>query len=140
MVEVAVELGIWNRSAKLGKVGDSNTGYTLPNAAVRSPNASWVSNERLAGLTPAQLEKFPPVCPDFVIEIRSPGDAMGKLKDKMREYMDNGCRLGWLIDRSREQVFIFRANGAVSLLERFDQPISGEEVLPGFELVLTELL
>ncbi len=137
--EVSAELTFWNRKERSGKIGESNTGYTLPNGAVRSPGASWVSNQRLARLTKEQLKKFPPICPDFVIEIRSASDSLKKLKEKMQEYIDNGCRLGWLIDRENEQVFIYRANGTISLVDSFDQKLIGEDVLPGFELVLADL-
>lgn len=133
--DIITDLNIWNRQAKAGVVGESNTGYTLPNGAVRSPDASWVSNERLAALTDEQRRKFLPLCPDFLIEIRSPSDSLDRLKKKMQEYIDNGCRLAWLIDREAEQVFIYRANGTVSLAEDFRETLSGEDVLPGFELL-----
>lgn len=137
--EISAELTLWNRGKKLGKVGESNTGYTLPNGAVRAPDASWVSNERLAKLTKEQLEKFAPVCPDFVIEICSPSDNLDKIKAKMLEYMANGCRLGWLIDRKNQRVFVYRENGTINLIDSFTQKLSGEDVLPGFEVVLAEL-
>lgn len=137
--EISAELTLWNRSKKMGKVGESNTGYTLPNGAVRAPDASWVSHERLANLTREQLEKFAPVCPDFVIEICSPSDNLDKIKAKMLEYIANGCRLAWLIDRKSRQVFVYRENGTINLVDSFDQKLSGETVLPGFELVLAEL-
>jgi Uma2 family endonuclease len=133
--EISAELTIWNRKMKSGRVGDSSTGYILPNSAVRSPDASWISYERLAGIPREQLEKFPRVCPEFVIEIRSPNDSLSKVKQKMEEYIENGCRLGWLIDRGNKQVFVYRANGSISLVESLDQVLSGEDVLPGFELV-----
>lgn len=138
--EIGVELGVWNRKTNLGRVGDSSTGFKLPNNAVRSPDISWVSNEKLAPLTPDQLKKFAPVCPDFVIEIRSPSDNLSKIKTKMQEYIENGCRLGWLIDRENEQVFIYRSNGTIDLVESFEEQLSGEDVLPGFELILADLI
>lgn len=136
---IVTDLNIWNRKNKMGIVGESNTGYTLPNGAVRSPDASWVSHDRLVKLTKAQLEKFAPVCPDFLVEIRSASDNLDKLKRKMQEYMDNGCRLGWLIDRANRQIFIYREDGTISLVKNFAQPLSGEDILPGFTLVLEEL-
>ncbi len=127
----------WNQESSLGRVGDSSTGYRLPNGAVRSPDASWVSNERLARINPEALKKFPALCPDFVIELRSEHDSLPALKEKMKEYMDNGCRLGWLIDPEHGQVFIFRGNGTIALVDSFDAILDGEDVLPGFELSLS---
>lgn len=136
---VITDLNMWNRKTRLGMVGESNTGYTLPNGAVRAPDVSWVSNERLSALSEEELWKFAPVCPDFVIEICSPSDSLEKVKLKMQEYIANGCRLGWLIDRKNHQVFIYRENGTISLVNSFSQKLSGEQVLPGFELVPAEL-
>lgn len=133
---VITDLNNWNRKNNTGVVGDSSTGYTLPNGAVRSPDASWVSNERLAALSKEQLQKFPPVCPDFVVEIRSPSDNLSKLKKKMGEYMENGCRLAWLIDLGNKQAFIYRADGSITVVHSFSQKLSGEEVLAGFEMEL----
>lgn len=136
-VELTTDLNIWNREHRLGLVGESSTGYKLPNTATRAPDASWVSNEQLEGISPEQRKKFLPVCPDFVIELCSPSDDLSKVKAKMTEYIENGCRLGWLIDSENEQVFIYRADGSVSVVKSFDEPLSGENVLPGFELNLS---
>jgi Uma2 family endonuclease len=92
------DLEIWNRQTGLGKVFSSSTIFLLPNGANRSPDAAWVMLERWQGLTQAEREKFPPLCPDFVIELRSRTDSLKPLQDKMREYIDNGLRLGWLIN------------------------------------------
>lgn len=138
--DVNADLNYWNRKAKSGRVGDSNTGYTLPNGAVRAPDASWVSNERLSKLTDEERQKFAPVCPEFVIEIRSPSDSLNKLQDKMEEYMQNGCLLGWLIDHKNQQVHIYRADGTRALIDSFDQKLSGEDVLPEFELILKDFI
>lgn len=137
--EVFTEVSIWNRKAKLGRIVDSSTGYTLPNGAVRSPDVSWISHERLATVSKASLEKFPRVCPDFVVEITSPNDKLKKTKAKMEEYMANGCRLAWLIHKKEEEVIIYRENGSISLVESFDEVLSGEEVLRGFELKLSTI-
>jgi Uma2 family endonuclease len=118
-------------------VADSSTGFYLPNGAMRAPDASWTSNERLSGFTEEQLEKFPYVCPEFVIEILSPSDSLKKTKAKMVEYIQNGALLGWLIDRKKKQVFIYRADGSEQHLTSFDELLSGEQVLPGFELNLS---
>lgn len=138
--DINADLNIWNRKTKSGKVGDSNTGYTLPNGAVRSPDASWVSNERLAKLTDEERQKFAPVCPEFVIETLSPSDSLSKLQSKMEEYIQNGSLLGWLIDRKNEQVHIYRADDSVALIESFSKKLSGDEVLPGFEVLLSDFV
>lgn len=136
-VKVITKLDQWNDEYELGKVGDSSTGFYLKNGAMRAPDASWISNERLSGLSEAALEKFPHVCPEFVIEILSPSDSLKKGKAKMVEYIENGCLLGWLIDRKNKQVFIYRADGSISINKSFEEPLSGEEVLPGFVLNLS---
>ncbi|MEG4856409.1 Uma2 family endonuclease [Microcoleus sp. K1-B6] len=132
------QLWLWNRQTKLGKTFDSSTGFHLPNGADRSPDAAWVRQERWDGLTPKQKESFIPLCPDFVVELRSKTDNMEPLRAKMKEYMNNGARLGWLIDRKNKKVEIYRQNQDVEVLEN---PISlfGEDVLPGFVLDLTEV-
>jgi Uma2 family endonuclease len=137
--DLNIELGLWNRAAKLGFVFDSSTGFKLPNGATRSPDASWVSKERWESLTPQQQEQFPPLCPDFVVELRSPSDAISQLRDKMQEYLTNGCRLGWLIDPQTQQVEIYRPNQAVEILQS-PTTLSGEDVLPGFALDLTQII
>jgi Uma2 family endonuclease len=135
--KVVAKLFAWNDEKELGEVGDSSTGFYLPNGAMRAPDASWVSHERLEGLTDEQLEKFPYVCPEFVIEILSPSDGLKKAKAKMVEYIANGVLLGWLVDRKKEQVFIYRADGSVTHRKTFAEPLAGEDVLPGFELNLS---
>jgi Uma2 family endonuclease len=119
----------------LGEAFDSSTGFRLPNGADRSPDASWVSRERWEALTPQQRKGFVPLCPDFVIELRSESDSLPKLQAKMGEYINNGARLGWLIDPQNRRVEIYRAQGEVELLENPTE-LSGEEVLPGFVLNL----
>lgn len=136
-LKVAKALDNWNDEHELGMTGDSSTGFYLPNGAMRAPDASWVSNERLSELSEAELEKFPHVCPEFVIEILSPSDSLKKAKAKMIEYIENGCLLGWLIDRKNKQFFIDRADGSISINKSFEELLSGEEVLPGFILNLS---
>lgn len=126
------DLSLWNRQQERGVVGDSSTGYTLPNGAVRSPDASWISHERLAATTPEDRERFVSAVPEFAVEIRSRSDRPRQLRDKMREYLDNGVLLAWFIDVPEQRVEIYRANGEVTTVEGFDQVLSGEEVLPGF--------
>lgn len=137
--DLTTELNLWNRPTKLGFVFDSSTTFKLPNGAIRSPDGSWVTRERWATLTPKQQEQFPPLCPDFVVELRSPSDALTNLRDKMQEYLINGCCLGWLIDPQIQQVEIYRKNQGVGILES-PTILSGEDVLSGFSLVLTQIL
>lgn len=131
--DLNIELGIWNRHTQLGVVFDSSTGFKLPNGADRSPDAAWIILEKWESLSPEQQEKFLPFAPDFVIELRSPSDALQPLQDKMQEYIGNGTRLGWLMNRKDRQVEIYRQGRGKEVL---DDPatLSGEDVLPGFVL------
>ena len=135
---LTAQIWIWNESHKLGKVFDSSTGFKLPNGADRSPDASWVKLERWDALTPEQQKKFPPLCPDFVVELMSPSDSLKDTQDKMKEYRDNGAVLGWLINRKSRQVEIYRQNQEVEVLES-PAAVSGEDVLPGFILNLESI-
>ncbi|ACK69169.1 protein of unknown function DUF820 [Gloeothece citriformis PCC 7424] len=137
--ELTYQLRAWNRQNKLGKTFDSSGGFRLPNGADRSPDASWIKLERWNRLTPTEQEKFAPICPDFVVELMSPSDSLKETRDKMREYRENGARLGWLINRKNQQVEIYRPDQEVEIL---NQPtsLSGEDVLPGFVLDLSEIL
>jgi Uma2 family endonuclease len=112
---------------------DSSTGFTLPNGAKRSPDLAWVKRERWEALTAEQRRQFPPLCPDFVLELRSPSDALVTVQAKMQEYLDNGAQLGWLIDPLDQKVYIYRPQAPVECLDN-PQAISGEPVLPGFVL------
>lgn len=125
------DLVFWNRRTQLGKVFSSSTCFKLPNGTDRSPDAAWVIWERWNRLTPAQQKKFPPICPDFAIELRSESDALESLQQKMQEYIENGLRLGWLINPQDRQVEIYRANQPKQVLQNPKQ-IDGEDVLPGF--------
>jgi Uma2 family endonuclease len=136
--ELSIDLGIWNRQTRLGKVFDSSTGFKLPNGADRSPDASWVRIERWNALTEEQKDSFIPLAPDFAVELRSRTDALKTLQTKMREYRDNGVRLGWLIDAKTQRVEIYRPGQEVELLES-PVSLSGEDVLPGFRLDLGPL-
>jgi Uma2 family endonuclease len=128
----------WNRQYNLGKVFDSSGGFKLPNGADRSPDASWVRIERWEALTSEEKDKFLPLCPDFVIELRSPSDSLQTLRSKMQEYIDNGARLGWLIDPKRRVIEIYRPDREVEILTS-PNTVSGEDVLPGFVLDLTPI-
>ncbi|MDY6785468.1 MAG: Uma2 family endonuclease [Cyanobacteriota bacterium] len=130
------QLDRWQEEREdLGEVFDSSAGFTLPNGAIRSPDASWVSRERWDALTPKQRKGFAPLCPDFVVELRSESDSLTQLRSKMQEYIDNGARLGWLIDPQNRRVEVYRSGVAVEVLDN-PAALSGEEVLPGFVLNL----
>jgi len=120
-------------------VFDSSGGFVLPNGAIRSPDASWIEWPRWNGLTAAQRRGFPPICPDFVVELRSESDKKAELRIKMQEYLEQGARLGWLIDPLTTTVEIYRPGRAVEVLERPTE-VSSEDVLPGFVLDLREIL
>ncbi|ESA37035.1 uma2 family protein [Leptolyngbya sp. Heron Island J] len=126
----------WSDNNESGIVFDSSTGFKLPNGADRSPDAAWVALERWQALTSEQQEQFVPLCPDFVVELMSPSDALSKAQEKMAEYLDNGLRLGWLINRKGRFVEIYRPNQPVERLENPTQ-LSGEAVLPDFNLKLS---
>ena len=131
-------LTAWAWQDGSGETFDSSTGFDLPNGATRSPDAAWVSKGRLATLSPAERGRFLPLCPEFVAELRSPSDDLGELQDKMREYIENGTRLAWLIDPSNRRVYIYRPDAAVEVLGE-PQAVSGEPVLPGFVLDMARL-
>ena len=135
---LTAQIWIWNQQNKLGKVFDSSTGFKLPNGANRAPDASWVKLETWNALTPEQQKKFPPICPDFVVELMSPSDSLKETQDKMKEYRDNGAVLGWLINRKSRQLEIYRPNQEVEVLES-PATVSGEDVLPGFILNLESI-
>jgi Uma2 family endonuclease len=131
---LTIDLGIWNRQAQLGVVFDSSTGFILPNGAIRSPDAAWVATERLTALNP-NPEGFLPLAPDFVIELRSASDRLKSLQDKMQEYIDNGVRLGLLLNPQDRVVEIYRLGKGIEVLHSPSE-VSGEDVLPGFVLML----
>jgi Uma2 family endonuclease len=141
-LSISAQLGNWVEAhEELGEGFDSSTGFDLPNGANRSPDASWVSRERWESLTPQQRKGFVPLCPDFVIELRSESDSLPRLQAKMREYIANGARLGWLIDPQNRRVVIYRSERERDG-EVLENPthLSGEDVLPGFKLNLRRLL
>lgn len=135
--ELNADVIFWNRQAKLGVVFDSSTAFDLPDGSTRSPDVAWVSRSRWEALNDQEQDKFPPICPDFVIELLSPSDSLNTTKKKMTDvWIANGCRLAWLIDPKTEITHIFRANGEIQIITGFDKPLSGEDVLVGFELKL----
>jgi Uma2 family endonuclease len=138
--EIIFQLILWNKKHKLGKVFDSSTAFKLPSSAVRSADGAFVSLDRWEALTDDEQERFPPLCPDFVIELMSKSDTLTDAKEKMQDdWMANGCRLGWLIDPFNQTTYIYRADGSIQINRGFGQPLSGEDVLPGLEFDLTEL-
>jgi Uma2 family endonuclease len=130
-----IDVGNWNRRTKLGQVFDSSTCFKLPNGADRSPDVSWIRQDRWDTLTLEQKEKFPPICPDFAIELMSPSDTLKTVQAKMEEYIDNGLQLGWLLNRKDRQVEIYRPDQTIESL-RSPMSLSGETILPGFVLDL----
>jgi len=128
-----VVFGNWLEKDKKGVGFDSSTVFKLPNGAKRSPDLSWVKNERWEKLTDEEQEKFPPICPDFVIELRSKSDSLKNLQNKMNEYIENGASLGWLIDPWEKKVHVYRPNAEIEILENPKQ-VSGEPLLKGFAL------
>ncbi|MFB6276518.1 MAG: Uma2 family endonuclease [Halothece sp.] len=134
---IIARLVIWAESYG-GMYYGATAGFVLPNGATKSPDAAWVEQSRYDALTPQEREGFVPLCPDFVVELRSPSDRLSTLQDKMREYIENGARLGWLIDPQTRRVEIYRPGGDREVLEQ-PEALSGEEVLPGFRLPLTRI-
>ncbi|MEH1843701.1 MAG: Uma2 family endonuclease [Nostoc sp.] len=135
---IAAQLGYWTEQDGTGIGFDSSTGFTLPNGAMRSPDASWIELERWNALTDAQKASFAPICPSFVIELRSSSDRLIKLQNKMQEYIDNGASLGWLIDRQNRKVYIYRTNREVEILEN-PEVVTGNPELPGFILRMVKI-
>lgn len=137
-VKLTVAFGLWAEMDGTGESFDSSTLFTLPNGAKRSPDLSWVRNERWEELSPKQQEGFPPLCPDFVVELRSKTDSLKTLQEKMEEYIANGAQLGWLIDPFERRVHLYRPRLAVAILDD-PEAISGEPLLKGFILEVRSL-
>jgi len=130
----------WNEKTKLGQTFDSSTGFKLPNTSVRSPDAAWISNEKWNALSETEKEKFPPLCPEFIIELMSATDEITHAFVKMNEYMENGCELAWLIYPTEKKTFIYRKGENQEIIEGFDKKLSGENILKGFEFDLKEIV
>jgi Uma2 family endonuclease len=137
--EITMQLRQWAKLNLEGATFDSSGGFRLANGAVRSPDAAWVRHSRLDSLSAEEKQKFLPLCPEFIIELRSPTDSLDVLRGKMQEYIDNGAQLAWLIDPETKRVYVYRPDEAV---EELDHPerISGDPLLRGFELDLREIL
>jgi Uma2 family endonuclease len=136
--DLIFELTLWSRKDKTGIVFDSSSLFTFPNGAKRSPAAAWVTREKWETLPEAEKRKFSRLVPDFVVELRSQSDSLRTLRTKMKEYIGNGVRLAWLIDPIERQVSVYRENGEIEVLDD-PESVSGEDVLPGFELHPREL-
>ena len=133
--KLAQQLANWTDTDGTGIGFDSSTCFQLPNGSNRSPDAAWIPLEKWNALTPEQQEKLPPLCPDFVVELRFASDALKPLQEKMQEYMENGTRLGWLINGQNRQVEIYRPGREKEVLDN-PATLSGEDILPGFCLNL----
>jgi len=136
--EINFQLRLWAKKDKSGRVTDSNGGFVLPNGATYAPDAAWTDKRRIAKFSAEELRKFLPLCPDFVIELRSASDSLKDLREKMEEYIENDVRLGWLIDPKAKKVHVYRPNAKAKILDN-PKTVSGEDVLIGFELDLTEI-
>lgn len=135
--EIIFQLKLWAKDDGTGKVFDSSGGFSLANGAVRAPDAAWVRNETLMKLSQEEPEGYPPLCPTFVIELRSATDRLSELKEKMQEYVDNGALLGWLIDPTERAVYVYFGDG-IKVLDN-PEKVSGEPLLKGFELDMLEV-
>ena len=133
--DLTVDCGLWARQDGTGLGFGSSAGFTLPNGAVRSPDWSWIRRERWEALAQSERLRFAPICPDFVLELRSPSDSLRHVQAKMQEYIDNGARLGWLVDPIEQRAHVYRPDASPEVLDRPGQ-IAGDPVLPGFALNL----
>lgn len=131
--KLAVRFGLWAEKDGTGETFDSSSMFSLPNGAKRSPDLSWIKKERWEALSEKEQEKFSPICPDFVVELRSPSDSLKRLQKKMEEYVENGAQLGWLLDPSTRKVYVYRPGAEVEVLED-PESVSGEPLLSGFTL------
>ncbi|HET6977791.1 MAG TPA: Uma2 family endonuclease [Pyrinomonadaceae bacterium] len=136
--DLTAQLALWSREHSNGVCFDSSAGFTLPNGAIRSPDVSWIHRERWNSLTKEQKGSFAPICPDFVVEIRSPSDNIKQLFLKMFEYIENGTKLGWLIDPLRRKVYVYIPNKETLVLDN-PATVCGDPLLAGFELQLATL-
>ncbi len=133
--KLTTQLGTWTEADGTGFSFDSSALFVLPNGAKRSPDAAWISRSRLAALTEEQRAKFLPLCPDFVVELRSSSDSLAELQEKMREYLENGARLGWLLDPPTRSVYVYREGGTVEEIKNAER-VEGAPLMAGFVLDL----
>lgn len=137
-LKIAQQLANWADADGTGEAFDSSAGFTLPNGSTRSPDAAWIRLERWTTLTEVEQASFAPLCPDFVVELRSSSDSLSRLKEKMEEYVANGAALGWLIDRKARQVHVYRPYQAPKILVN-PVTVSGDPELPGFILQMARI-
>ncbi len=137
--EIVYQLMHWNRLTRLGHVYESSAGFKLPDSSVRSPDAAWLSQAKWEQLTPEQRRKFPPVCPEFMVEVKSPSDDIATLQAKMEDYLANGMQLGFLLDVEAETACVYRPGQTAEIVQGYNQELSGEPVLLGFRFDLRPL-
>ncbi len=137
--ELIFALVEWNKKYKMGIVFDSSAGFYLPDTSMRNPDAAWISNERWNQIEKEERKKFAYITPDFIVELISPFDRLKQAKEKMEKWIKNGVSLAWLIDLENETVYIYKPGGIIEQVNGYDKKISGENVLPGFELDLSIL-
>lgn len=137
--DLIYEIESWVRRYKKGYSFSSSTGFLMPNGAMRSPDACWISEARWSTVSEGQKKKFPTVVPDFIVEVRSSTDTLKGSKEKIAEWIENGVHLGWLIDFQNQQVFIYREDGSIEIAKGLDKKLSGEDVLENFEFNLKQL-
>ncbi|HKU74922.1 MAG TPA: Uma2 family endonuclease [Pyrinomonadaceae bacterium] len=137
-MDLTSQLRVWSKGDNTGVCFGVDTGFTLPNGAIRAPDAGWIKREKFDSLTEEQKDTFAPICPDFVVELRSKTDRLAVLFNKMAEYIENGASLGWLIDPSTRRVYVYRPNEEVVILKN-PESVSGEPLLPGFTLLTADL-
>lgn len=137
--ELNIEIGIWNRRTKTGKVFDSNGGFFLKDSSMRAPDLAWVKKERWDALTKAEKKSFAYLAPDFVLELQSDTDSLPELKLKMEKWILNGVRLAWLVSTNTQKTYVYRPE-QVTIEKDFTEKLSGEDVLEGFEVVLSDIL
>ena len=137
-MRIAQQVTNWSDQDGTGEAFDSSTGFTLPNGAIRSPDASWIKSDRWNALTDEQKASFAPICPDFVVELRSSSDILKSLQDKMQEYIENGAMLGFLIDRKNQTVHLYRPLRSPEVLQH-PESVSSDPELPGFILQMAKI-
>ncbi len=136
---ILTELKNWNKKERLGYVTGSNAGFYLPDSSMRAPDVSWIKKERINELSAKEKKQFPYLCPDFVVEVISESDTLKKQQIKMDEWVMNGIRLGWLVDYKNRTTYIYQPNAEI-VKKTFDEILSGDDVLPGFELKLSDII
>lgn len=136
--DVILELGIWNRQDRRGIVFESNTGFTLPDGSMLSPDAAWIERRRWEALSERERKRFVPLCPDFVIELRSPSDSLPELQKKMQQWIANGAQLAWLIDPIEREVTVYRPDDSPEVHHE-PSSVQGSGVIAGFELVMARV-